>query len=508
MAGVGISGAQIMITLAIQVISVPVLLSFWGAQMYGEWLVLTSLVASLSILNLGVQTYATNRMIASYVRGELEEGTRILHAAIRLYAVLCTLALAAAILLIAWPQLLQWLQIKAIPALHARVILAIQGLLAVYAILGGLLLGLLKVVKQYPRQLTYGLIERLVILGSPILIVVVGGLPLHASIMMGVLMAAVACIALRDVWHRSPFSIGYAQSSWRDAQALIFPSLSFFGVSLASTLLSSGMIIVISKASGAIAVAVFTTTLMLTNLVRTMVFQGLNVLWPEITAIAAKPETFERLREWHRLVLKLTAALIVLGGAGIAILGPDILAIWTRGKIEVDAGLNLLLVIYLLVQAPALVSGVFGLAINRQEELLAIHIVGALFALAAAWFLLPALGVRGAALALILGQAVHSLWILASASRWFSDSLLDLLGDFAFKGGPLLGVVALGGGASWSLASGFYGKILAFTAIVFGATFLTWKTWLTAAQREMLASIFHQAFPRLLRHRQVERSSV
>lgn len=137
--GLGLSAASIIVLLLGQLIAVPIFLSSWGAQLYGEWLVITSLVASLSVLNFGVQTYVINRLIAFHVQGEVAHGTELLHAALRLYLVICSLAVLATVGLVVWPDLLTWLRITVLPPDQARLVLGVQGLLVAYTLLNGML---------------------------------------------------------------------------------------------------------------------------------------------------------------------------------------------------------------------------------------------------------------------------------------------------------------------------------------------------------------------------------
>jgi O-antigen/teichoic acid export membrane protein len=51
-----------MINLVGQILLVPVYLKYWGPQLYGEWQILSASVAYLTLLDLGVQTFAANRM--------------------------------------------------------------------------------------------------------------------------------------------------------------------------------------------------------------------------------------------------------------------------------------------------------------------------------------------------------------------------------------------------------------------------------------------------------------
>src|SRR5512132_61695 len=62
-----------------QLAQVPILLSSWGNQAYVEWLALSALVAYLSTLDLGMQTYVVNRLNQCHALRRMDEYTRVLH---------------------------------------------------------------------------------------------------------------------------------------------------------------------------------------------------------------------------------------------------------------------------------------------------------------------------------------------------------------------------------------------------------------------------------------------
>ena len=57
----------------IQVVQVPVLLHFWGAPMFGVWMILTAIPTYLSFSNTGFGSVAGNEMTMLMARGEQEE---------------------------------------------------------------------------------------------------------------------------------------------------------------------------------------------------------------------------------------------------------------------------------------------------------------------------------------------------------------------------------------------------------------------------------------------------
>lgn len=487
--GFGFSSGIALVTLVVQLVAVPVYLIAWGPGVYGEWLVLTNLAASISILNLGVQSHTGNQMIEAYVTGNLSEGTRALQGALRLYLVLCGIALAAMLALALWPGTLLWLKVNEIQEGSARLIIVLYGVLATYSIFGGVLLGILRAINQYPRQLAYSFVERLIVLVSPLAIAWAGGPPLYAATAVTGLMLLVALVALRDVAKRTPFVIGISRSSWTRSGMLVRPSMAFFGVSMASTMLSTGMLVILSNGNGAQAVAVFSVTLMLTNLVRLVLQQGLSVLWPEITAAASDPARVSILAAWHRLCLKAGCAFALASAIAVWLLGPEILSKWIAGKIDVDAALNMLLALHLVIQAPALVSSTFGLAIGKQESLFVVQILTSVIALVLAWCAIPYLGARGAAVGLIIGQLASTLWTVKLACGWVEDAFANFARDVIARGMPLVGVAALAAATFAYASPGLIARIAVVLCIAVAVLAGLWITWMTGAERARIANM-------------------
>jgi O-antigen/teichoic acid export membrane protein len=472
------------------------MLSAWGENLYGEWLTITGLVASLSILNLGVQSYTCNLLIAHHVHGEIEAGTRLLHAALRLYLILSGIALLLLCGFLLWPGVLDWLNVNQITPQDARTIILIYGLLAIYAIFGGLLLSLFQVIKRMPRQLTYALLERLLFFVVPMFVVLLGGQPVDVATAFGLATVGLIAIELRDARRSSPFSIGVTNTSWRVARGLIRPSLLFFGASFAGVLLSAGIISLIANGAGGSAVAIFSTTLLLTNFVRIMINQGMNVMWPEITGAAATADDPRRLARWHRLLLKLATGLALICAGGIVLLGSDVLSAWTRGQITVDPVLNVLLAVYLVIHVPGIVSGAFGFALNRQSRLLRVQIATALITLFLAALLIPNGGVAGAAIALAAGQVVGSSWMLHSASEWTGDRRRTLLSDWGVRSVPTLLATAALLVIAASLQPELAGRAAIALLVVIVGSLLIWTTWLQQSERLLLTRQLKSIFQR------------
>jgi O-antigen/teichoic acid export membrane protein len=399
-------------------VTVPILLSRWGNALYGEWLTLTTVVGSLSLLNLGVQSHVGNILITHYVRGEPEASADLFASTLRLYALLSGTALIVTLGLAASPRIGEALGLSMIPVRQARIIILIQGCLAAYAIVGGLLMSLFRVTGQLPRQLAWGIAEKIGFLFVPIGVAVGGGGPLAASVGVAVAVFGIVALELRDVFQRTPFTFSWGRGRWGTAFSLLPPSLEFFAVSGIPALLPPGVVLLLSRSPGAGAVATFFTALMTVNFARTLMSQLLVVLWPEIRSSYASGTGKTSLSTWLAVTQKGSFVFSAAVGLGIALLGPDVIARWTGGRIDVDTGLCGLLALLLLGQTPGMVYGVFGLALGLQRDVLVGQVVTVVGSLLAAATLLSPFGVKGVAAGLAGGHMAGtvSLWLLSR--RW------------------------------------------------------------------------------------------
>lgn len=482
--GLGLSAIIFAIVTVGQIISVPLLLHSWGDNLYGEWLALTNLVASLNLLNAGVQTHVLNLLIGHYVRGEIEQGKRLLQSALRLYLVLCGLALTATLVLAFTPSLGSFLNIHDLPQAHLRLIILIQGLLATYTILEGLLMSLLIVTQQMPRRLLYALIERIVFIGVPILVAALGGFPLTVSMILALVMLGIAWTQVRDVRQRSPFPPGLAAGSWTGAFALLLPSLTFFAVTLSYQLLTTGVVVVVSWGIGPAAVALYSTTLMLTNFVRSLLSQGLTVLWPEITSDSAQGS--QNLFSWYRLSLKLMGTFAMAMALVLYTLGPDVLYYWTGGRLEVDAVLNAVLVLYLIVHVPELVARTFGLATSRQSQIFKVELSTALLAILLSLFLIPSQGLRGVAWALVICQSLGSILVMRLALHWTLGTWQVWAKEVMARGFPSFLWAVLTGFFITALVSNIWERGIFIILSVLVYIVLAWFLWFSKDEKDLL----------------------
>src|SRR5213593_1322211 len=121
------------------ILLVPLYLTYWSPQVYGEWLVLFSLAGYLSTLDLGMSMAVPNRLTNTYSRRDLEDYSRTQHSALAFYLVV-SLGASGLLAIAAWTLPFPgWLGLKVTPAAEAAWVLWLVGLYFLWAMPVGLL---------------------------------------------------------------------------------------------------------------------------------------------------------------------------------------------------------------------------------------------------------------------------------------------------------------------------------------------------------------------------------
>ena len=133
MKGLGANAFGNVVTIIIQLVTVPVLLQAWGTRVYGEWLVLAALAAFLAMSDWAFENTAGNEMIAALAVSEQDSALEIFQ------SMSVLVAMAAAFLLVVSTGVAillpfhDWFDIRALPV--REVVLIILILLAHVAVL-------------------------------------------------------------------------------------------------------------------------------------------------------------------------------------------------------------------------------------------------------------------------------------------------------------------------------------------------------------------------------------
>jgi O-antigen/teichoic acid export membrane protein len=186
---------------------------------------------------------------------------------------------------------------------------------------------------------------------------------------------------------------------------LLKPSLLFGLIMLSMALTLQGPVVLVSTAFGGTAVALLVTTRTLANVVRQMVAPVQVALWPELTRLDAVGAE-SALRLAHRLLQIGSVALSAAFAGALWFEGASVMAVWTRGKLPVDAWLLRFFLLAVVLQSPWYASSLFTVASNRHRRLARSYAISACLTLTAIALLIRPCGLLAVPLGTLMAESL------------------------------------------------------------------------------------------------------
>ena len=418
--GLGVNVAGNALTILIQLVTVPVLLTAWGVDTYGAWLVLSAVPLYVGLSDLGFPAAAGNTMTMLEGRGDRA-------AAIQLGRETWSLVLALTCSGVALAILVGSVVIglagdgSAIPASEARVVLLALFANVVVSSQFGVLDAWYRAGARYPLGVLFRQLGRVLEFGALVAAVLLGAGPGTAAIAFlagSVVGYGLSLLALRRAvpWSRGP---SVPRSS--TARGLLAPGLAFLAFPLANTLSVQGFIIVIGGVLGAAAVVVFATTRTLTRVV-IQVLTSINLaIWPELSRSMGRGD-LDHSRRIQRRAVQLSLVMALSAAVVLLVFGPAIIRAWTGGLVDPPIGLLGVLVLVSVANCAWFTLVTPLIATNRHRRLAVVYLASSAAAVLLAIPLATWFGLVGAAVALLVIDVAMTAYVLPSALQIVDDT--------------------------------------------------------------------------------------
>ena len=398
--GVGANAFGQIVTILIQLLSLPIFLTYWNATVYGTWLLLSALPAYLSMADIGMTSVAGNIMTMSMGRGEIDAANEVFQTAQLFMTIIC-----GALFIIVTPLTLLWPMPDYVTA-DMRIALLALLYDVLFSLIGGLSDAVFKASGRYPLGAMLGQLSRLLQWSGFIV-----GLILFRSF-SGV--AIVGCLArasatLVVVWLGQRASgglrLGFRHASTKDLRGMLYPALSFMAFAMTNALSFQGITILVGLLAGAPAVALFNTyrTLARVAVQFTSIFS--LALWPEFARLYGEGGLAKVYPVFRRSMMLGIATSIIISVA-LYVISPVLIKVWTQNRIAFSPMLMFLLLTYAAVGGFWHVPRVLLMSTNQHVSLSGWSIVAAVASVALGWVLGEVWEVDGVALSMLLSEAL------------------------------------------------------------------------------------------------------
>jgi O-antigen/teichoic acid export membrane protein len=415
------SGLGQLINLLSQLTLLPLLIVSWHKTVYAEWILLSTVPAYLSLSDLGFGTVLGNDLAIKAARGARSEATTIYRSAWVVVAAVSGLACGTALALIQILPFEQWLHLTALPRSTCLLVLDFLLLQVVVTQHGGVFNAALRaenlhVVGKYLNN---------AIAASQFFVLVAVGIlrgnvvDAAFSMFLVSLFGAIAMfIASRRLvpWLRIGFTLDLTP-----VKPILVPGLSqnILGLGIAISL--QGSLLVITTVLNPVAALAFSTARTMCRVVNMLTNMVEYAFGPEFS-IAFGSTDMPLAIKLHDRASQVSIWVGSLFSVCLALAGPFLFQIWTRGRIHLDLPTFLLLLCAQIANAIYFGSWGVPIALNKQVSV-AVYTLGiAILSLAIVWIGVRAMGLPGAGLASFLSEVATIGVVIPYACRLLGES--------------------------------------------------------------------------------------
>lgn len=403
-----------MLNIGIRLLLVPLFLSTWGAESYGEWLILTAFAAWFSLGDLGGQLYFINRMTADWASGRRKDFQRVYSTGLALFVASSSLLFGAVAVLLAVLPASVWLGLKSLDPELAKAILLLMAFRFSISLPVGLLLGIYRAIGLQATSVMYGnLILMIQFVATALALLSGGGMLLLASLEALPFLLLIP-ILIWDLRRRMSNEFSLAAFNKADRTIMlsaISPSLHFLVLQLSAALMIQGSVIVLAKTLGPVEVAIFSSMRIVANVMSRFIGMFSHASWPELTRLASLGEN-EKLSRLFRAILlvALFAGLFYLGL--IVNYGEHLYRWWLGGKLPYESTVMFLLSTQVILTVMWTWGGNLLMATNRHEGYSRLQVIVNFIALLLCYFFSLNYGLLGGVIGLFAGQYFPMLFIV------------------------------------------------------------------------------------------------
>ena len=415
------------ITIVIQLAGLPIFLHFWGAEKYGEWLILSAIPAYLAMSDFGFASVAANDMTMNVAKGEFKTAIKTFHSILAVILMAVVISGLGVAVLIVLQTSYDLLPIKLISQKEVAIVIAIQWLQVMVAQISGQISAGYRCDGNFARNVMFGNFIRL----SEFLITI--ALLATASDFINIVVAVLAVriigtlVMAFDLKRRSPWlSFGLAQASWLEIKRLLRPSIAFMAFPLGNAISLQGFTLVVGTLLGGSAVTLFSSYRTLTRLPLQLMAMINSSVWPEMSRIMGAEE-FVKARKLHRIAVGASMWSTLITLSCLYFMGELILKYWTHGQIPFQPTLLLMLGLVILANAFWFTSSIVAVSINQHEKMAIVYLIASSLALALSLFLGKVYALTGIAASLLAIDVLMAIFVLRQSIVLTHDSLMPVI---------------------------------------------------------------------------------
>ena len=400
--GAGAGAVSYGISIASNLLLLPLYLRFWSVAVYGEWMALYSTVNYLANLDFGLTFAAINSATIAYARGDIRTFKRLQGTTWAISLLIASIGiLAVATLSLAYFHINQWLRLRVMDQSDALIVFCCLAISFLITIPGRQLISVYIAIGEFPRyQWLYNAFALFSLAATAIALAFGIGPRAIAVVIVSTGVLSIV-ISMGLLYRRDPRLIpSVRDADWKTARSLAAPTGQVGLAILATALTLQWPVIILSRALGGPAVALFTTTRTIANVIHGTVLLLRAPLRPELAAASADPSK-DSLRRLFRVAVSIETVTSVSLAAILWSAGGWLIAVWSHHRITPDPRLLHLMLALAVLDAFLQVLASTGWATNKIQGVSIGQMIAAIASIALAVVLIGRFGPSAVPLAAI-----------------------------------------------------------------------------------------------------------
>jgi len=405
------------VTLLQSVVAVPFLLSWWGTENYGLWLVFGSITSLLATLDTGHQNYLGNAFNQDYPKGEHVLKQR-LGSGLRVALLLGGAQVIIAAILVATGTLSSLLQIAPDSIKTQKIDWAFLSMVLNWAVFGsvaGILVRLYPPYGLYAKSQWIGILQRFVEFAMLVGVAAFGGFLFEYSLVYWAFSLTFAAIWFPAIKREFPQMYPWwTDGSWKQAWENLLRSSVLTANGFITQFSMSGLNLIIAAQIDAATIPLFTTVRTLANTFS----QAANILTaplrPDIVRFHVQGD-FDKLVQTFRACWLVSGSVINIGLVVVIPFIPILYTVWTRGKLEFNPVLFAMLALSVSIRTAYAPLAAYVTGMNRLQAQSVINTTQAALTIGMPLLLGAVWGLNAFGFGILVGELAA-----AAGFAWFS----------------------------------------------------------------------------------------
>lgn len=422
--GIGASGFGQIVTLLIQLASVPILISAWGIELYGEWIMLSAIPTYLVLSDIGLSFVAGNSLALISEKGDIRQMQTIYQSTWVMVTSLSLIVLIPVVVFVWVAEPGHFLGLKLITDMSLKAVLLLLFTHVALCMQTGILRMPFRVMKRHPFSIvalnTIRLLEWVM---ATVVALTGGGVVKVAGAFLLIRLLGNFCLWLVLKKSGSFLKFGIRYASLHTIRTLLRPSLAAMGITLGLSFTMQGFILLVGSMVGSVGVAVFSIYRTFTRVPIQFATALNQAIWPELSYAFGANDISKAKRLVTRM-LQFGASLSVMSVMAVYYLGETVIDLWVSKAFEHNT--NLLIVLSLAASIHILWKPFWDalMAINKHTRFASFFLAISGLTLVLGWLLLLEFKLVGAGYAIIAYEC-----LLAVAAFFSYKSHFKLAGD-------------------------------------------------------------------------------